>query len=173
MTETQRDLTRTTLAILCLLLMIVGSLWVLLPFLAAGVWATMIVVATWPMFKSLEHRCGGRRALAVAGMTLAMLLLLLIPLLLAIDTIVSNAGEVADLARNLVTAGLPQPPAWVATLPLVGGKLNSLWGQLADAGSQALVEKAEPYAAQSGKWILAQMGSMGFMLIQFLQIVVL
>ena len=56
MADIRRDLTRTTLAILCLLLLIVGSLWVLQPFLGALVWAAMIVVATWPMLKGLEQR---------------------------------------------------------------------------------------------------------------------
>ncbi len=173
MAAIQRDLTRTTLAILCLLLMIVGSLWVLLPFLAATVWATMIVVATWPMLKALEQRCGGRRTLAVAGMTLAMLLLLFVPLLLAIDTIVGNAEAIANLGRKLAASDLPQPPEWLATLPLIGNKLHTFWAQLADAGSQALVGKAEPYAAQSGRWLLSKIGSMGVMLIQFLLIVIL
>lgn len=173
MADIRRDLTRTTLAILCILLMIVGSLWVLRPFLGALVWATMIVVATWPLLKGLEQRCGGRRAPAVAAMTLGMLLLLFIPLLLAIDTIVSHAGDVATLIRKLVEAGLPQPPDWVAGLPLVGGKLHSLWAQLADAGSQALLDRAEPYAAESGRWLLSKMGSVGFMFIQFLLIVIL
>lgn len=173
MADIRRDLTRTTLAILCILLMIVGSLWVLRPFLGALVWATMIVVATWPLLKGLEQRCGGRRAPAVAAMTVGMLLLLFIPLLLAIDTIVSHAGDVATLIRKLVEAGLPQPPDWVAGLPLVGGKLHSLWAQLADAGSQALLDRAEPYAAESGRWLLSKMGSVGFMFIQFLLIVIL
>ena len=173
MTPIQRDLTRTTLAILCLLLLIAGSLWVLRPFLGALVWATMIVVATWPMLKGLEQRFGGRRAPAVAVMSLAMLLLLFLPLLLAIDVIASHAGEFAALARKLVDSGLPQPPEWVAGLPLVGGKLHTLWAQMADAGSQALLERAEPYAAESGKWLLEKMGNVGFMLIQFLLIVIL
>ncbi len=173
MTAIQRDLTRTTLAILCLLLMIAATLWVLRPFLAAGVWATMIVVATWPMLKSLEKRCGGRRALAVTGMTLALLLLLFVPLLLAIDTIVGNAGEIASLGRKLATADLPQPPEWLAAVPLIGSKLSILWGQAADAGSLALLEKAEPYMADSGRWLLTKVGSMGFMLLQFLLIVIL
>jgi predicted PurR-regulated permease PerM len=125
MTPIQRDLTRTTLAILCLLLLIVGSLWVLRPFLGALVWATMIVVATWPMLKGLEQRFGGRRAPAVAVMTLAMLLLLFLPLLLAVDVIVSHADEFAALAKKLANSGLPQPPEWVAGLPLVGGKLHA------------------------------------------------
>jgi predicted PurR-regulated permease PerM len=173
MADIRRDLTRTTLAILCLLLLIVGSLWVLRPFLGALVWATMIVVATWPMLKGLEQRFGGRRAPAVAVMTLAMLLLLFLPLLLAVDTIVGHAGEFAALARKLVEAGLPQPPDGLASLPLVGGKLHALWAQLADAGSQALLERAEPYAAESGRWLLSKLGNVGFMLIQFLLIVIL
>ncbi len=173
MADIRRDLTRTTLAILCLLLLIGGSLWVLRPFLGALVWAAMIVVATWPMLKGLEHRFGGRRAPAVAVMTLAMLLLLFIPLLLAVDTIVGHAGEFAALARKLVEAGLPQPPDWVAGLPLVGGKMHALWAQLADAGSQALLQKVEPYAAESGRWLLSKLGNVGFMLIQFLLIVIL
>ena len=173
MTPIQRDLTRTTLAIICLLLLIAGSLWVLRPFLGALVWATMIVVATWPLLEGLEQRFGGRRAPAVAVMSLGMLLLLFLPLLLAVDVIVSHAGEFASLARKLVDSGLPQPPEWVAGLPLVGNKLHSLWAQMADAGSQALLEKAEPYAAESGRWLLSKMGSVGFMLIQFLLIVIL
>ena len=173
MADTRRELTRTTLAILCIFLMIAATFWVLLPFLAAGVWATMIVVATWPLLKGLEYRFGGRRAPAVAIMTLAMLLLLFVPLLLAVNTIVGHAGEVAELASKLVASGLPQPPEWVAGLPLVGEKLDTFWAQLADAGSQALVDRAEPYAAKSGKWLLAKIGSMGLMVLQFLLIVIL
>ena len=61
----RQDLTRTTLAIICILLLIAASLWVLRPFMAATIWAIMLVVATWPMLKSLEARFGGRRGPAV------------------------------------------------------------------------------------------------------------
>jgi predicted PurR-regulated permease PerM len=172
MAEIHRDLTRTMLAILCILLLIATSLWVLRPFLAAAVWAVMIVVSTWPLLKSLQLRFGGRRGLAVTVMTLAMLLLLVVPLWLAIDTIASHAEAIVNLARKFAASGLPQPPAWVGGVPLIGGKLSALWEQLADAGSQGLMAKAEPYAAQSGKWILAQVGGLGFMLLQFLLVVV-
>ena len=173
MAQIHSDLTRTTLAIICILLLIAASLWVLRPFLAAAVWATMIVVSTWPLLKLLEQRLGGRRGWAVAGMTLAMLLLLVIPLCLAIDTIASHAEAISSLAKRFAASGLPQPPEWVGGLPLVGAKLAAVWGQLADAGSLGLLAKAEPYAAQSGKWVLAQVGGLSFMLIQFLLVVAL
>ena len=173
MPEINRDLTRTTLAILCILLLISASLWILRPFLAATVWSAMIVVATWPLLKSIEQRLGGRRSLAVACMTLALLLLLLVPLWLAISTIADNAEVISGLATKFATSGLPHPPDWVATLPLIGEKLAALWGQLADSGPQGLLARAVPYAADSGKWLIGQAGGLGFMLIQFLLIVAL
>ena len=169
----QNDLTRMTLAILCMLVLIAASFWVLRPFLAAAVWATMIVVATWPLFKSLEHRLGDRSTLAVALMSLALLLLLVIPLWLAISTIVENVDTISGLAKDLAATGFPQPPQWVAGLPLIGNKLALVWKQLADAGSQGLMAKVAPYTVQSGKWILVNIGDLGYMLLHFLLIVLL
>lgn len=171
MAEIHRDLTRTTLAILCILLLTATSLWVLRPFLAATVWAVMIVVATWPLFRSLEHRLGDRRGLAVAAMTLALLLLLIVPLGLAIGTIASHTSDIANLASKLAGAGLPRPPDWVAALPLVGSKIASFWGDLVDAGAQGLLARFAPYAADTGKWLLGNVGGLGMMLFQFLLIV--
>ena len=173
MTEIQRDLTRTTLAVLCILLLITASFWVLRPFLAATVWAVMVVVATWPLLKSLEQRFGGRRGLAVAAMTLAMLLLLVLPLGLAIGTIAEHADSVVELVRRLAASGLPAPPEWLAGIPLVGTKLSDMWRQLAAAETHGLLAKAVPYAAESGKWLLAEAGGFGMMVVQFLLIVAL
>lgn len=173
MAQMPRDLTRTTLAVLCTLLLIATSLWVLRPFLAAAVWATMIVVTTWPLLKRLQRRLGGRRGLTVTVMTLGMLLLLVVPMWLAIDTIASHAGGITALAKKLAAAGVPQPPAWVAGLPLVGGKLDEWWRELAAAGTQGLMDWVVPYTAQAGRWVLGEVGGLGFLLVQFLLIVVL
>lgn len=171
--DIRRDLTRSTLAIICIVGLIGLSLWVLQPFLAATVWATMIVVATWPLLKSLEVRLGNRRAPAVAVMTLGMLLLLVLPLWLAIDTIFGHLDQLTAAGKSLASDGLPQPPDWVATLPLVGEKIASLWQQLADGGAAGVLSKVTPYAAGSGKWVLSQVGGLGGMLMQFLLVVVI
>lgn len=173
MNDIRRDLARNTLAILCILGLIGLSLWVLRPFLAATVWAAMIVVATWPLLLSLEGRCGQRRAPAVAVMSVGMLLLLVLPLWLAIDTISEHSGQLTEAARNVAADGLPLPPDWVATLPLVGEKLTLLWTQLAASGVAGILTKVTPYAADTGKWVLAQVGGLGGMLIQFLLVVII
>lgn len=171
MRDIRRDLTRNTLAIFFVVGLAGLSLWVLRPFLAAGVWAAMIVVATWPAFLVLEARLGGRRLLAIALMTLAMLLLLVLPLWLAIDTIAGNVDALSAAADYLIANGLPPLPNWLAELPLVGGTLAALWAQLAAGGTDGLIAQVTPYAADTGKWALAQVGGLGGMLVQFLLIV--
>jgi predicted PurR-regulated permease PerM len=51
---------------------------------------------------------------------------------------------------------------------LIGGKLSDAWAQLANAGSPSLLAKVSPYAAETGRWVLAQAGGLGGMLVQFL-----
>ena len=63
-----RDLVRIVLGVLLILLLIGGALSILAPFLPALIWATMIVVATWPLLLKLQ-RALGRRSLAAAAMT--------------------------------------------------------------------------------------------------------
>src|SRR3974390_1916024 len=86
-----RELTRNTLAVFFLVGLIAASFLILLPFLAATVWATMIVVATWPLLLRLQTRLGGRRWIAVAVMTLAMILVFVLPFWIAIGTIADYA----------------------------------------------------------------------------------
>jgi predicted PurR-regulated permease PerM len=114
-----RDLPRITLAVLFMGLMIVASLWVLRPFIAATVWAATVVVATWPLMLGLQSRLGGRRGLAVAVMTGAMLLLVVVPLVLAVGTIVDYADDIVQWAQAAVSAGVPWPPEWVGRIPLM------------------------------------------------------
>src|SRR6185295_3973845 len=137
MSPVRQDLTRATLAVICILVLIAGSLWVLRPFLAATVWATML--------EALEARLGHRRGPAVALMTVGMLLLLVIPLWTAIETIVEHADEMGELATKMASSGLPQPPEWVAKVPLVGKRLSVTLASWADAGPAGLEARVGPY----------------------------
>lgn len=165
------DLTRNTLAILCIVCLLALSLWVLRPFLPATVWATMIVVATWPWLKSLQGWFGGHRAPAVIVMTLGMLLLLVLPMWWAISTITERSDQLLEVGKNLATNGLPKPPDFVATIPFVGEKIDGFWREFIAGGASGLMEHISPYAAETGKWVLTQFGGLGGMLIQFLVVV--
>ena len=163
-----RDLTRTTLGVLFIGLLIVATLWILRPFLAPMIWAVMIVVSTWPMMTWLQARLWGKRALAVLVMSLLILTLLVVPLMLAIGTIVRHADDIVAQAAILSGYVMSPPPPWVAGLPLIGDNLARFWEQAAAAGSSGLVSRILPYADDIAKWFVSQAGSLGMVFVQFL-----
>jgi len=167
------DTTRTTLAIMFTVALIAGSLWVMRPFLPALIWATMVVVATWPIMTGLQRRLWGKRSLAVAVMTILLLLLLMGPLALAIGAVVNQVERLSDLQATLATMTLPAPPAWLAKLPLVGGKLTQQWQAIVSTSPEELATKLAPYVRDVLQWLLAKVGALGGTIVQFLLIVII
>jgi predicted PurR-regulated permease PerM len=163
-----QDLTRLILAILFLGGLIGVSLWIMLPFLPAIVWATTLVIATWPLFRRLEAYLWNRRGLAVAAMTLVLLVLVVVPLWLAIDVVIKNAGRIASWGEYVVTMDFPPPPAWIAGLPLVGDTAAEFWAGIGQSGWKEVLERVRPYAGQATQWFVAAAGSFGLMLVQLL-----
>ena len=174
MKEVDRDLTRTLIAAASLALLVGGSLWVLRPFLGPTIWATMVVVACWPMMLRVQSLLWGRRSLAVAVMTVLLLLLFVVPLTGAIVTIAGNADRMVEWARLAAAWEMTdQAPAWIQQIPLVGSLLGSLWEQAAAAGLKGMAGKLTPYAGNLTRWFVAEVGSLGFLLLQFLLTVVI
>ena len=171
MQPNHRDLPRTVLGVLALLLMIVAALWILRPFVLAIVWATMIVVATWPLMIGLQRRLAGRRSLAVTAMCVILVMFLVIPLLVAVVTLATSLDEIPQWVATLKAMKLPEVPAWLGGIPLVGGKIASVWQEVVTAGADGLVARLSPYGAQIAQWLVSEAGSLGYMLIQFLLIV--
>ena len=163
-----RDVARIVLVVLFIGLMIVSSLWILQPFLGAMIWATMIVVATWPLMMKVESAAGGRRWLAVMVMTLAMLFLLVAPLTIAILTVIDRRDEIANMAAVLATADVPPPPGWLEQVPLVGARIAEEWRRLSAIGAEELATQAAPYISQALSWFAGQAGSLGLMVLQFM-----
>ncbi len=168
-----RDLARITLSVLGIGVLIGGSLWVLRPFLSALLWATMIAVSTWPLMLRVQARLGGRRGAAVAVMTVALLLILFVPLYLAVSTILAQSDRLVELAREFSTRKLPPPPEWVHGLPLVGGKLAERWLGLSALEPNELSARLTPYLRTGIAWFAAQAGNFGSLMLNFLLTVII
>jgi len=171
--EASADLARTTFQLLALGALRVASIWVLRPFLAPGIWAVTIVVATWPLLRTVERSLGGRRGLATAVMSLALLVVLVGPLYVGVATVVRNARHIGHWSQSLTTLAIPQPPAWIETLPLVGPKLAVRWQRLAAAKPEELVVGLRPYARTFALWFAGQVGGVGLLLLQFVLTVII
>ena len=168
MTVPRQDLGRTTLMVLFITGLMLASFWVMQPFLPAILWATTLVLATWPLMLWVQRHAGNRRWLAVLIMTLGLLLLLLVPLWLAISTVVTNIDAVAAMVRQLFSMRVPSPPDWLATIPLVGAAIASAWARLTSAGIEEFLPKLAPYAGSLTQWFVSAAGSLGLIFVQFL-----
>jgi predicted PurR-regulated permease PerM len=167
------DIVRTTLAVLFIGILIASSFWIMRPFLTALVWATMIVVTTWPLMIGLQERFRGKRAPAVIVMTLALLLVFIVPFTLAIVTIIGRSDEIVVWSKSLATVTVPPPPEWLEKLPLVGPKIAAGWHDLSSVGKEELSERIAPHAKAIMGWLVARAGGIGMMLIQFLLTVII
>lgn len=173
MRDAPRDLPRNILSVLFLIALLGASFWILRPFLGAIIWATMIVVATWPAMLALQARLGGKRALAVTGMTLLLFAVLIVPVLALIGTIVANVDSIVAWAGSLKTAALPSAPAWLGRLPLVGEQAAKAWEQVAAKGLQGVAGQVAPYAGAITRWFVAQVGNLGMLFAQSLLTIVI
>ena len=95
------ELSRIVLTVIVIGALMATTFWVLRPFLGAIIWATMIVVATWPVMIGVQRRAGGRRWLAVTVMSVILLLVLVVPLSAAIGTVVSHVDDIVEWAKGL------------------------------------------------------------------------
>jgi len=167
------DITSSTLKVLFIGLLIAAGFWTIRPFLTPLIWAIIIVVATWPAMLKVQALLRGRRWAAVVVMAVGLLMLLVIPLSLAITTIVDKSDEIVDWIRSLSTLTLASPPRWLINIPVLGHKFADKWQQLASISSQELSARLVPYSNKIITWFVSQAGSVGMMLFHFLLTVII
>lgn len=173
MAQRPTDPVGTLVAGLGLVVLIAAALWIVRPFLVAVVWATAIVVVTWPAMLGLQSRLRGSRTAAVTVVVLLLLLLVVVPLTLAVAAIVLHADELGARARTLATLRTGPAPVWLTDLPLVGERLRVLWQDVAGAGVDGVWSRMAPYAGTLTAWLVGRIGNFGYQAIQFLLTLVL
>ena len=139
-----------------IVLLVVGCLVVLKPFLGAILAAAILCYSTWPIYRFIEGRVGGRRWLAALVMTLLILFVLVMPLALIALSFRDDVPQLVEQVREALTHGLPRPPEWVAGIPLVGAQLDAAWFDLAENPGK-LAEILKRYA-QPAREVLVQTG---------------
>lgn len=173
MEKQTRDITRTTLAVLVITALAAGSFWILHPFLTALIWACVVVTATWSVMIRIERACGGRRWIAVAVMTMGLLLVFFLPCYVAVMSIFNQADNFIVWVKSLSAFAVPQPPAWVTKLPFVGIHIRHSWHELAALPPEELSARLTPYVRQAVGWFLSEAGNVGMTLLNFVVTVII
>ena len=170
------NLTRTTLAVLFIGILIAACFWVLRPFLSSLIWAAMLVIATWPLFLKLQARLWGKRWLALTVMTVLLLLLLFLPIIFSVLTIVEHADQVIAWCKSLPETKIPAPPEWLDKIPVAGHWLVEHWQKFAAATPDELAKLSKslaPHATKVVTWFVSKAGGFGLLLLHFLLSVII
>jgi predicted PurR-regulated permease PerM len=117
--------------ITAVVLLTVGCLLVLRPFLGGILTAAILCFSTWPVYRFIEERTGGRGWLAALVMTLLILFVLVVPLALTAISFRDEVPALVEHVREALAHGLPLPPDWVKGIPLAGEALDAAWREAA------------------------------------------
>lgn len=134
------QITDRMLGLGALAVLMAGCLLVLFPFVTALLLAVILTFSTWPLYLRLRNAVGGRNTVAAALMTLAASLFLLAPFVIVAVGLADNAAELMEALHGVFEGGLPDSPAWVKALPLVGERMDAYWRSLAHDDSQLIEE---------------------------------
>lgn len=117
--------------IAAVLILVIGCYFVLKPFLVATLMAAVVCISSWPAYEWLLQRLKGRRNWAATSMTLALVLVVIIPLALVAYSLSDNVMAIYGFISDIVKRGPIEPPSWVITLPVIGTSVHDYWHMLA------------------------------------------
>jgi len=144
-----------------LLLALLGAgLWVMAPFISALLWGAILAFASWPLMRLLTRVLGGRETLAAGLLTSAWILIVALPLVWLGFNLADHIRDATAFVRDVQMDGLPDAPAWLGGIPLVGERLVSWWQSLDQQGA-ALLASVKPHLGQVGNWLLARSAQIG------------
>jgi predicted PurR-regulated permease PerM len=121
---------RTTQPLLgwaALILLLVGSFFVLKPFLTALTWAIILTYSLHPLQRVFTRWFRGSRTLAACLVTLTVTVVFTGPVVLIGVSIAQDGKDLTLATRNWFMAAPEQTPAWLRGLPLVGDELDGYW----------------------------------------------
>jgi predicted PurR-regulated permease PerM len=148
-----------------LLVLLAGCLVVLRPFVSALLWAVILCFSSWPVYRRLLGWLGNRSTLAALMMMLGMVLIILLPFVIVGTTLADNVKQLTDAAKHWIANGPPDPPEWLARVPVVGPQATDYWQSLA-ADTSKVWPEAQRIIEPASAWLLMGGLALGGGLIQ-------
>jgi predicted PurR-regulated permease PerM len=127
------------IGIAAVVLLVLACLLILLPFISAALWAAILCFTTWPLFVRLKAELGGRPAMAASLATLALSAIIIAPVAILVSRLSGNIADIIEATRKFIHEPTA-PPAWIASLPLVGGRLAAYWNLLSESSASRFSE---------------------------------
>ncbi len=138
---------RWFVGITLLVFLFLGTYVVLKPFLSPLAWAGVLCYTTWPAYRGLLARLGGRQILAAWIMLLLIIVAVALPVLYGSWRLATEVQGTMAKAREVLHAP-PEAPSWLKELPIVGVRVETLakqWHEDPESIKSLILKKASSF----------------------------
>ena len=148
------------------LLLVIGCYLVVRPFLTAFIWGAIIAVSTRGIYEKVVKLVRGKRGLAAALTSLALVAILLVPITIVALKVVTAVPPLGDRLDEMLQTGLHEPPSWLAGIPIVGKNADAQW-RIYAADPERLRAALRPYWKPVKDFVLTAVGGLSLGILEF------
>jgi len=145
-----RNYTRIAIVVLLTL----GCLYVLRPFLPAILFAAAVAISSWPLYLRLLASMRGQRTVAALTMTLTLTLLFIIPLSMVAWNLADDVARGFSSLRVMIEGRELATPTWIRDIPLVGATIETYLQNLI-ASREQMLALAQRMLEPARHWLVA------------------
>lgn len=115
------------LGLASLSLLIIGAVYLMMPFMTALMWSAILAFSLWPAQRLLTRWFRGRRTLASVVVALTVSLLLVGPFVLLGFGLADDAALLGVTTKKWLESAEEKPPEWTRRVPVIGESVEEYW----------------------------------------------
>jgi predicted PurR-regulated permease PerM len=136
------------------------------PFIGLMAWALILAVTLYPAHQKLARKTSGRQGLAATLLTIAGIVLIVLPTALLMGALGDSVHDFVVSVRDH-TLAIPAPAASVAEWPIVGKKVHAAWTQ-AHEDLPTLIKTLQPKLGALARTALGTVAAIAGSVLMFL-----
>jgi len=155
-------------------LLIIITVWcfkIVEPFITPLIWGIIIAVAAHPLYSRLRIALGERHRLAATALTIAFLIILIVPTVLLTETLIDGLEMLAEKTRD-GSLSIPPPPESLYNLMFIGQPLAKFW-LLASENIHGALQQLTPVLKVIGSWLLSAAAGGGIAILHFVVAIII
>lgn len=161
----------TIIRLLVLALLVIGSFWIMAPFILLLIWAVVVAVAIFPLYKKFEKLFGERTKMSAIVFTILMVVFMIYPIWAVSGSLIEYTQSLASVLED-GSINIPPADVRVKDWPIVGHKIFNLWQESSQNLDEVLVHFEDQIITLSSS-LLSGVAGFGFTMLQFLFAVII
>ena len=166
------NFTTTLLRNVILAVLFAAAIYVVHPFIGILTWAVIITISVRSVIEYVRQRSRLSTRFLAISLVLGSVLTIALPLIIFALSALKSVPKASNFIIKISQLTLPDAPAWLSKMPLVGADAVNLW-HTAQTDLPSLITQIHPYINDVALWILGGGASVGMGIAQMLAAIIL